>query len=323
MFYLKRVEALLEEENARAGLEGLGDRLGKQGIAFHAVLLRNALRKGEKGFSEKNPDQIAGKAALKEFFSAAGDRIKPADGALWITDSPEIAELIMEQELPLLVYLHPWNREASFPLAGFAMEKPQELDIQYLENVYRRFADIPWEILTTERCLVREMTLEDLPALEKIYEDGEVKRFMGGLYLPEHEGDLGHDTLGEGKERERKRIVENYIRQVYGFYGYGIWTVEDRLSGAVIGRAGFCPPTGEVPELGYVLGADWRRKGLAREVCSAILEYGKGILGFDRVQAVVQKDNIASAALCRRLGFQEAGETVEDGKVCTRFLKVL
>lgn len=288
MFYLKKVAALLEEEKARAKLESLGARLKDQGIWFQ-------LKTVEK--------PRAGEIVWESAGQCPG-------GVLWITDSPEISKAFVKQERPLLVYLHPWNRDASFPLAGFAMEEPQELEVQYLENVYRRFADIPWEILTTERCRVREMTLGDLPALEEIYKDREVRRFTGTLY--------GEETGGNRQLQES--IMENYIRQVYGFYGYGVWIIEEKQSGAVIGRAGYRPVKGDAPELGYVIGAPWRRKGFAREVCSAVLDYGRENLSFRRVQALVQEENVASIGLCRKLGFEEAGKVAEEGRKCIRFL---
>lgn len=41
---------------------------------------------------------------------------------------------------------------------------------------------IPWEILTTERCLIRETGAEDLDALYEIYADTSVTKYTEGLY---------------------------------------------------------------------------------------------------------------------------------------------
>ena len=47
----------------------------------------------------------------------------------------------------------------------YAVESLAELDIEYLERVRRRYNHIPWDIGETDRCLIRELSLLDLPAL--------------------------------------------------------------------------------------------------------------------------------------------------------------
>ena len=56
-----------------------------------------------------------------------------------------------------------------------------------------------------------------------------------------------------------------------------------------------------------------QRKGYGLEVCRAILEYAKEELGFERVQALVQEENNASAALLERLGFEYERNVTEQG----------
>lgn len=46
----------------------------------------------------------------------------------------------------------------------YAVESLAELDIEYLERVRRRYNHIPWDIGETDRCLIRELSLSDLPA---------------------------------------------------------------------------------------------------------------------------------------------------------------
>ena len=76
----------------------------------------------------------------------------------------------------------------------------------------------------------------------------------------------------------------------------------------MIGRAGFGVREGySLPELGFVIARPWQGRGIAHEVCSAVLEYGWDMLGFDKVQALVRPDNKISLALCSKLGFVEQG----------------
>ena len=53
----------------------------------------------------------------------------------------------------------------------YAVESLAEIDIEYLERVRRRYNHIPWDIGETDRCLIRELSLSDLPALYELYDN--------------------------------------------------------------------------------------------------------------------------------------------------------
>ena len=40
------------------------------------------------------------------------------------------------------------------------------------------------------------------------------------------------------------------------------------------------------------------------------MEFGNKILGFNKIQALVKKENEVSIHLCKKLGFKEAGEAI-------------
>ena len=46
----------------------------------------------------------------------------------------------------------------------------EEVDDEFLERIFQRCHGQPWEIARTKRCVIRELSLEDLPALEKLYQ---------------------------------------------------------------------------------------------------------------------------------------------------------
>ena len=104
---------------------------------------------------------------------------------------------------------------------------------------------------------------------------------------------------------DEKRYQKDYIEKVYGLMGFGIWTVIRKGDGRIIGRAGFSIRNGfDDIELGFLIGKDYQRQGYAYEVCSAILEYGKDTLLFDKVQTLVKAENQVSIHLCEKLGFK-------------------
>ena len=64
----------------------------------------------------------------------------------------------------------------------YAVESLAELDIEYLERVRRRYNHIPWDIGETDRCLIRELSLSDLPALYELYDKPGMTDFVEPLY---------------------------------------------------------------------------------------------------------------------------------------------
>ena len=63
----------------------------------------------------------------------------------------------------------------------------------------------------------------------------------------------------------------------------------------------------DLPYLGYMIGTPWQGRGIAYEVCKAILDYGREELGFEQVALLVDKDNEASIGLADKLGFVDMG----------------
>ncbi len=209
------------------------------------------------------------------------------DKFLILTDSPELCCICRKMDMAVAAVL---SEEAKdFPGISYAVTDIEELDEEYLEKIWQRYRGIPWKICETRRCLVRESTVEDVEAFYRIYQDKEITHYMENLY--------------EDKEKE-KQYIRDYIEKVYGFYGFGMWTVCLKESGEVIGRAGLSMREGfEEPELGYVIGVPWQKKGIATEVCRAILEYGERELGIRDVRVLMAPENTASERLCQRLGF--------------------
>ena len=219
-------------------------------------------------------------------------------GALYIVDTKRNLDFVKSMGLPVLAWLHEENRDQDLSAASYAVEDPHALDMVFYEKVYRREMHIPWEILETDRCLVREMVSEDAEAFEKIYREPEIGRYMK---------DFHGDAAGEAV----------YIREYqahYRFYEYGVWSIVLKETGEVIGRAGFSEADAgnamqenTLPCLGYMIGVPWQRQGLAYEVCRALLQYAKEELEFEAVQLLVEAGNQASVGLAQKLGFTDRG----------------
>lgn len=220
------------------------------------------------------------------------------DSFLILTDSPELASICRRMDMAVAAVLS--EEEKDFSGISYAVTDLENLDESYLERIWQRYRGIPWKICETERCLVRESVPEDVESFYCIYRDKSITAYMEDLF--------------RDREAETEYIRE-YIEKVYGFYGFGMWSVCLRETGEVIGRAGLSMREGfEEPEIGYVIGKKWQRQGIATEVCLAILAYGREELGFERVRALMHPENTASERLCCKLGFSYIGEMEVEGE---------
>lgn len=253
----------------------------------------------------KVADVVLEEIAEKE--SARKNDEIPVCDKLYITDDAAKYFLLKAGGRYVLPYLHEENKGDFFGGARYVIEKIEEMDFEAVDMAYRRLAGLPWEILTTDRCIVRETTVEDVEKFYEIYAAPSITKYM--------------DNLSADKEEE-KAYTRDYIENIYGFYGYGMWTVLKK-DGEVIGRAGITWREGfDVPELGFMIGEQWQRQGYAFEACSAILAYAKEELGFVQIQTLVMKGNEKSKNLCAKLGFKPTEDIVLGKNVYVRYLMI-
>lgn len=225
---------------------------------------------------------------------------------LYITDHEEICRQLLEEKANVLVWLHETNRNMNLSMAPYAMENIQELDLAYGEKIWQRFQNLPWLIGETDRCIIREMTEDDLDAVYKVYAGETITRYMEGLYED---------------YQEELEYTRSYIQNAYRFWGYGTWIIERKKDQKVIGRIGFNLRDGyEEVELGFVVMEEEQQKGYAYECCKEVLQIGKNEYEFDRIQTLVKEENIPSINLCHKLGFRLEGKVVEKGEEYLRFL---
>ncbi len=253
---------------------------------------------------EKNSDALAhlleeARASMEEDGAATslvrwGDPLPAPDRSeLWISDFRE-------------------GKDEDLSPAAYTLENLPQIDMDDFVKVWEREAGLPWTILKTDRLLLREFadTEDDLDALYRIYNDPDALRFL---------------TPPAADRDEERAALSLYLERVYRFYGFGSWAVLLRDTGEIIGRAGFGLPDPEdasfTPSLGYLIGAGFRGRGYASEICRAIVNYGFRVLGFDFVKASADKDNTPSVRLLMSLGFRQSGSlTGEDGRETLRFL---
>jgi len=141
--------------------------------------------------------------------------------------------------------------------------------------------------LETERLIMREWRASDLDAFASIYGDPEVMRYLGG------------DTLARNDAwRNMATAAGHWVLR-----GYGLWVVERKTDGAVMGRVGLINPEGWPGlEVGWTLGRPHWGSGYATEAARAAMRYAFLTQNVDRLISLIDPDNKASQAVARRLG---------------------
>lgn len=173
--------------------------------------------------------------------------------------------------------------------ASLLLEDVAALTREDLETVYCRFHGIPLEIARTKRCVIRELSERDLAELYDL---------SGGWI---NENSPGMKQLSR---EEYFAFWKSYIRNMYGFYGFGLWLVTRQEK--IIGMAGFSPISydpeleGEI-QISYWIAPKERKKGYAFEVCETLLSQAKELTGSEQICLLTASDNLASIRLSHKL----------------------
>ena len=255
---------------------------------------------GEAAAAAEASETAEAAEAAEEASARAG-----LSGTLFVCECGSILRDLLEQGLFVIGYSHKDNEGECFSGAPYIVQEPDMVDPDSYVKMYERAAGLPWTILETERCIVREFTAEDLDGIYALY-DRQACRFL--------------EPPSDDRGREED-ILRAYIDRIYGLYGFGHWAVllKDE-PGTLIGRIGYSAITSRqeqearamgIPgfdaDFGFLIGAEWRRQGIAEEVCRALLQFGLSELGFRCIRADARNDNTASFRLLEKLGFVPAG----------------
>lgn len=150
--------------------------------------------------------------------------------------------------------------------------------------------------LLTERLLLRAFSAEDFEPYAQMMADARVTRHLG-TGLPLTRADAW---------RQMAMILGHWSLR-----GFGLWAVEDRTTGTLLGRIGCQYPEGfPAFEIGYVL-APWAwGHGYAREGVRAALRFARETLARDEITSIIRPANAASIRVAESCG-AVAAETVE------------
>ncbi|MEM7725968.1 MAG: GNAT family N-acetyltransferase [Cyanobacteria bacterium P01_A01_bin.45] len=143
-------------------------------------------------------------------------------------------------------------------------------------------------IIETERLILRSFREEDLNPYAQMSADEEVMRYIGN-----------GKTLSRAESWRSIAVIIGhwYLR------GYGLWAVEERESGEMIGRIGCWKPEGWIDfEVGWTLRRSFWGKGYATEGGFASIKYAFEELGKKKVISLIRPNNFASIRVAEKLG---------------------
>jgi len=143
------------------------------------------------------------------------------------------------------------------------------------------------DTLETDRLLLRMFRETDLDAYAEMCADPEVMRFLSG-----------YPQTREEAWRNMAMVVGHWQLR-----GFGLWAVEEKSTGAFIGRVGCWKPEGwPGMEIAWTLRrASWGR-GFATEAAKAALQYAFDVLKQAHVISLIHPENDSSIRVARRIG---------------------
>jgi RimJ/RimL family protein N-acetyltransferase len=146
-------------------------------------------------------------------------------------------------------------------------------------------------ILETDRLILRSLSTDDAEFILGLVNEPSWLHFIG---------DRGVRTIEDARGYILKGPVEMYAR-----LGFGIYLVELKEGGTPIGTCGLIKRDYlEDVDIGFAFLPNYWAKGYAYESASAVMAYGKDVLGLKRIVAITTSDNHSSARLLEKLGLR-------------------
>ncbi|OWP63330.1 GNAT family N-acetyltransferase [Hymenobacter amundsenii] len=154
--------------------------------------------------------------------------------------------------------------------------------------------------LETAWLRIRNLRPTDLPDFHAYRADPAVTRYQG------------FDVFS------REQAAEFIAQQTHCEFGHpGQWVqygIENQRTGRLIGDCAIClqEDDSRMAEIGLTISPAEQRRGYAKEVLLALLDFLFGLPDFHRVVETVDADNAASIALLESVGFRLEGEFIDN-----------
>jgi len=147
------------------------------------------------------------------------------------------------------------------------------------------------KILETERLVLRRLTKDDAAFILELLNE---PAFLENI------GDRGARTLADARRYIARGPMESYRK-----FGFGLYLVELKDSGAPIGICGLLKRDWlQDVDIGFAFLRKYWSQGYARESAAAVMHYGWTTLRLKRIVAITKPSNHASITLLEILGLR-------------------
>jgi ribosomal-protein-alanine N-acetyltransferase len=144
--------------------------------------------------------------------------------------------------------------------------------------------------LETERLLLRPFTTDDVDAIHEVLGDAEIMTYYPAPF-----------TL----EKSRQWVEWNLAN--YRAHGHGLWVLESKETGRLVGDCGLVPQVidgvTEV-EVGWHVHRDHQRRGLATEAARECCRYAFEEMGVTKLISLIRPENVPSRRVAEKLGME-------------------
>lgn len=271
-------------------------------------------------------------------------RCSDPENTIWLCDTDAAIQKHRSEDVPVIAVSHEGNALEELMGTPWLILSPAALTADFLHEIYCRHHGLPLIVTETSRCLLRELTMEDYPALLKLQQEN-AGNPEGCFFPTDINGSKstspdnptpipGHLPTPD-RNAEWTDFLANYIAHQYPFYGFGLYAIIQKESGEFMGIAGFAQimeedfagdwisqsaltcsdnksgeAIGATPdqflraEVSYSLLRQFQHRGYAEEVLRALMAYGREEGGFERFVARIRPENTASLALARKCGVE-------------------
>lgn len=147
------------------------------------------------------------------------------------------------------------------------------------------------KILDTERLTLRELTEDDAAFMLQLLNEPSYLRFIG---------DRGVRSTADARTYLLKGPIDSYRR-----WGFGLYLVELKGTKTPIGICGLIKrETLDDVDIGFAFLPEFWSKGYAFESATAVMAYGRDVIGLKRMIAIVSPGNDRSIDVLTRLGLR-------------------
>lgn len=141
-------------------------------------------------------------------------------------------------------------------------------------------------VLETDRLILRQHRQEDFEPYAAFYAHPTAPRHIGGP-----------------RSRQDAWRALGYMIGHWTLRGYGMFALEEKATGAYVGRAGpYFPEGWPEPEIGWTLMLGQTGKGYATEAATRARRWAYDTLGWTTAISLIEPANTSSIRLAERLG---------------------